>query len=308
MIRPRFWLLVGAAALIVGGGVFTVARTPVPARAARVDAPVPAPAVITARRALPPGHILKPQDLADLRWPAGSPPPHAVMAGTPAADTLIGSVTRRAFSPGEMIHAGSVIAPGDRGFLAALIAPGRRAMAVPVDASTSAGGLIWPGDRVDLLLTQEIGEEGVPLGERVVSETILIDVRVLSTDQKLEPASVPSGPTEGAIEPRRVPATVTLEVTPSEAEAVAVAATLGRLHLALRGVAVDPALEPMPGDRPTWARSVSPALAAVRAPALSSSRSLGWTPPASAAPTPAPAARDGGPPPPRLYRGSERAS
>ena len=46
--------------------------------------------------------------------------------------------------------------PGDHGFLAAVLAAGMRAVTVGVDATTGAAGLIWPGDRVDLILTQTI--------------------------------------------------------------------------------------------------------------------------------------------------------
>ena len=49
-----------------------------------------------------------------------------------------------------------VLRPRDRGFLAAVLAPGTRAVSIAVDPVSGVGGLIWPGDRVDVILTQEI--------------------------------------------------------------------------------------------------------------------------------------------------------
>jgi len=261
--------------------------------------PLPLPAVITIRAPLPPGHILRPEDLAEVRWANTTPPQSAIIAGSPEADALAGGVTRRAFATGEMVVPGSVITPGERGFLAAIVTPGHRAIAVSVDAVTAAGGLIWPGDRVDIILTQEIRDDGVALSQRVVSETILSDVRILSADQKLEQAGDAGKGVEGAMEPRRVPTTVTVEVTPADAERLTVAATLGRLHLTLRGVA---ATDLSGGDfgtpatwaGATWAGHVSPALTTVR-PARAAVLSAA---PDRPAPPAEPAAI-------RIYRGSE---
>ena len=54
------------------------------------------------------------------------------------------------------VTAGSVVKPGERGFLAAVLEPGMRAISVPVDEAAGNAGLIFPGDRVDLILTQTI--------------------------------------------------------------------------------------------------------------------------------------------------------
>ena len=71
----------------------------------------------------------------------------------------------------------------DRGFLAAALGPGMRAVTVPVNTSSGVAGFVFPGDHVDLVLTQQVsgGGEGPPLK---VSETIVRNVRVLATDQR----------------------------------------------------------------------------------------------------------------------------
>jgi pilus assembly protein CpaB len=111
----------------------------------------------------------------------------------------------------------------------------------------------------------------------------LSNVRILSADQRLTPASqVTASPTDVATDPSKpgVPATVTLEVTPVEAERVTVAGTLGRLHLTLRGVTAAGAETSVPA---MWAGGVSPSLARVR---RQPTQQLSAAP---AAPAPAPA-------------------
>jgi pilus assembly protein CpaB len=299
--RPRFVLVLALLAVAVAGitdwalSARRLEAAPVP-----IVETVPTQAVITVAASLPPGHMIRPSDLAALAWPPGEPPPGAILAGSVQAQELAGSVTRRALAEGELLHLAAVIRPGERGFLSALVAPGNRAIAIPVDATTSASGLIWPGDRVDVILTQELRDDSVPLAQRVLAETILSNVRILSADQRLTtagqavpgPNDVTAGMTSDATKPG-VPATVTLEVTPVEAERVTVAGTLGRLHLTLRGVAAGSAETPAPT---MWAGSVSPALAAVRqrqAPVLSAAPVA----PAAAQAAPAPEAV-------RIYRGS----
>jgi pilus assembly protein CpaB len=101
---------------------------------------------------------------------------------------------------------------------------------VPVTAMTGVGGFIFPGDRVDVVVTQEIqGEgEGDPLR---ASETFLRNIRVLATDQTTEKTTDENGKT--VVTEFR---TVTLEVTPKIAEKVAVAQSVGTISLALRSL------------------------------------------------------------------------
>lgn len=237
-----------------------------PVAQARVEAPRPI-AVVTVAGPLPPGHLIRAEDLSRLEWPAGSPPPAAILEGSPAARTLPGSVTRRAFGPGEIIVTTSIIAAGERGFLAAIVAPGMRAVAVSVDAASAAGGLIWPGDHVDVILTQQLDGDTVTPSRKVVSETLLYNTRVLSADQRLNTAVVTEAPGSavpaGEAKPEvRVPTTVTLEATQPEAERIAVAATLGKISLALRATQTDP--DQVITGGPTWAGAVSPALTTIR--------------------------------------------
>jgi pilus assembly protein CpaB len=95
---------------------------------------------------------------------------------------------------------------------------------------TGVAGFVFPGDRVDLVLTQTVsGEDGPDLR---AAETVIRNLRVLATDQTTETTTDENGKT--VVTAFR---TVTLEVTPKIAEKVAVAQTIGTLSLALRSLA-----------------------------------------------------------------------
>lgn len=262
--RPRALLSLMLLAVLLAGGVQWVlsARRVSAAPASVAAAPAAARSLVAAAAPLAPGQMVRVGDLTELAWSAEQTPAGAIVAGTPQARALVGSVTRRAVAAGELVLPSAVIRPGERGFLAAVIAPGHRAIAIAVEAATAAGGLIMPGDRVDVILTQELRDDSVPLGQRVLSETILTDARILSTDQKLATAAETPAGAETVTNRATVPATVTIEVTPAEAERVTVGSTLGKLHLTLRAVAVE--AETAVAPPPTWALTVSPALASVR--------------------------------------------
>ena len=86
------------------------------------------------------------------------------------------------FFEGERRNGGDVIRPRDRGFIAAVLPPGTRAAAIAVDAVSGVAGLIWPGDRVDIILTQEFPPGSENARRIVTSETIITDVRIIVTN------------------------------------------------------------------------------------------------------------------------------
>jgi pilus assembly protein CpaB len=137
-------------------------------------------------------------------------------------------VARDPVGPGEPITESKIVAPGNRGFLAAVLRPGMRAVSVPVTATSDASGFILPGDQVDVLVTQTLPTAGGNSAQlqRRASETVLRDIRVLALDQKLD-----SKGGEAV-----VPHNVTLEVTPKQSEVIAVASDMGKLSLSLRGL------------------------------------------------------------------------
>lgn len=196
--------------------------------------------VLVAAKDLPAGHIITVADLRWQSWPDKSVPQQYVVkkdAGTTDIPvSYVGTVVRRGIVASGPITGDNLIKLGDRGFLAAVLKPGHRAISVRVDESTGVSGLIYPGDRIDVILTHEVGvknKEGDRESEnRVrVGETILSNVRVIAIDQSLEDLKSQKGATA------RAPKTVTLEVMPRQAEVVAVATRMGTLTLTLQSLA-----------------------------------------------------------------------
>ena len=194
---------------------------------------VPAgPKVLVARKALPVGTIIDAESLGFQAWPKELVQNAYFTEGAPDADIqkLLGTVVRNPITAGQPLTKGSLVGPDDRGFLAAALGPGMRAVTVPVSKTSGVAGFIFPGDRVDMVLTQDVagGGDGPPLK---VSETILRNVRVLATDQRID-----SKNEEGKTVVKTF-STVTLEATPRIAEKIAVAQSMGSLSLVLRSIA-----------------------------------------------------------------------
>src|SRR5262249_43734446 len=144
---------------------------------------------------------------------------------------FVGWVARAPFVAGQPIIKAELVAPGERGFLAAVLSPGMRAVSVSVSATSGIAGLVAPGDRVDVLVTHALpAEDPSPRDlERRVAETILHDVRVIAIDQHLETKRGEAMPAH----------TVTLEVTPKQSEVIALAGNLGQLSLSLRSLVAE---------------------------------------------------------------------
>lgn len=231
MDRRKLMLLV--AALIVAVGTAFAARnvfvgSSAPVAAAAPEAPL-GPKVLVAQRALPVGTIITADSVAFQAWPKDMVQDVYFIDGQSDMNTLLGTVVRYPITAGQPLTQGALVAPGDRGFLAAALGPGMRAVTISVSAKTGVGGFVFPGDRVDLVLTQSVkGGEGLPLK---TSETILKNLRVLATDQSTESTTV-----DGKTVVRGF-RTVTMEVTPKIAEKITVAQTIGTLSLILRPLA-----------------------------------------------------------------------
>ncbi len=208
--------------------------------------------VLVAARPLRPGSLLAADDVSLAAMPANAVPAHALQGGASKPADMAGTMLRRALRVGEPVLQGDVLHPADRGFLAAVLAPGTRAISVAVDVVTGAAGLIWPGDHVDVMLTQTVDDATRPPGQRVAAHTVLNDIRVIAIDQKLVEGATPEGAST------KPAATVTLEVTAEQAERVVVAGKIGRLSLIVRAAEAGTQVEAP--DHVTWAGDVSPAL------------------------------------------------
>jgi pilus assembly protein CpaB len=228
-------LLVGAL-LIAAVTAFMARSLMIGSSAPMADArPVAAPEntteVMVATRSLPVGTILDASAVKFVAWPKELIEGAYYVKGEADASKLQGTVVRFAIPAGQPITQGALVKPGDRGFLAAALGPGMRAVTVPVSAQSSVAGFVFPGDRIDLILTQSVsgGGDGPPLK---ASETVMRNLRVLATDQRTDKQTDDKGNTVV-----NTYSTVTLEATPKIAEKIAVAQTVGSLSLSLRSIA-----------------------------------------------------------------------
>ena len=159
---------------------------------------------------------------------------------------LIGTITRQSIAEGTPITDDMVFSRGKAGFLSGIIEKGFRAASIKVDLESGVGGFVLPGDRVDILVTfdarqltqglsrsnsrnyDEGGNENGVLSDigpaKYSTETILQGIRVLGIDQQLKEVKGESS----------VAKSTTLEVSPKQAEILAVARTMGELSLTLR--------------------------------------------------------------------------
>lgn len=180
---------------------------------------VTAPVVVAASDLMA-GQRLDAGDLSLQQWPLGTLPP-GHLARVEAAS---GRVVKGAMVKGEVVLAAKLAPAGLAGGLSAVVPAGYRAMTVRVDEVIGVGGFVQPGDRVDVLVTVDKGAFRENPGSRVV----LQDVPVLAVGEKVQE--------EGdAAKPRKRKVTVvTLQILPEQGERLALAASEGKVILALR--------------------------------------------------------------------------
>ena len=246
-----------AVALLVGK-LFVHPAAPPPVAASAP--PKPMTQVLVAHHELVIGTVLASGDMAWQAWPAdavnpafitdGQAPQAAPPRGTTAAvagtvtraaaevvtkgpmDALYGAIVRDPLLANEPVTSAKLVRGGEGGFMAVVLRPGMRAIAVPVNAGTAAGGFILPGDRVDVMQShqQEGGQSGgggTLFASRTgqIAQVLLRNVRVLAIDQSTKaPKNTPAV----------IGAVATLEVPAAYAEIVVRAKAQGEIVLALR--------------------------------------------------------------------------
>src|SRR6059058_539067 len=228
-------LLVGA--LVIAVVTAVMAKNMFAGAGAQQAAAAPAsvavgPKVLVAKKALPVGTIIDADSFTYQPWPKELMQSAYYVEGAAGASpqSLMGTVVRYQITAGQPVTRGSLVGPQDRGFLAAALGAGMRAITVPVNTTSGVAGFVFPGDHVDMVLTQTVngGGDGPPLK---VGETIIRNLRVLATDQRINDKNE-----DGKTEVKTF-SNVTLEVTPKIAEKIAVAQSLGTLSLSLRSIA-----------------------------------------------------------------------
>ncbi len=237
MDTRKIMLIVGALVIAIGAafGVNQMMRGAAAPQARAAAAPdITGPTILVATRQLPVGTIVGPDSFRFQPWPKELVEKAYFLKDKTDVNTLVGTVVRYPITAGQPLTQGALVHPDDRGFLAAALGPGMRAVTVKVSQEQGVAGFVFPGDRVDVVLTQTISvEEGSSFPDKqiVTAETIIRNVRILATDQRYD-AEDETGKT-----PVRTFGSVTLEATPEIAEKIAVAQDMGKLSLALRPLA-----------------------------------------------------------------------
>jgi pilus assembly protein CpaB len=214
----------GVAALLAGKGHEPAAPTPQPVAALdTVD-------VLIAKVDLPRGQVLDPSQIGWQAWPTAAANANFIRrtARPDALNQLSGAIARVPVAAGQPIYDPMVVFAKGSGFLAAILPKGMRAVAMDIAPDTDAGGFILPEDHVDVVLTRhDRAQEAANGTEALISTTILENIRVLAVDQAVE---------EKGAQKVVLGKTATLEVTQSQAEALALARQQGTLSLTLRSL------------------------------------------------------------------------
>ena len=217
MSRSRLFIL-GLVALAFGGFLAMQVYRSLQSRTS-ATAPVTTD-VLVASRDIQLGTRIAEVDVKVAHFPAADLPGGAF--GGKSASKVVGRGAIIPINRGEFILS-SKLAPENSGSgLPSLIPPGMRAVSVRVNDVVSVAGFVVPGTRVDVMLT------GTPTGgKEPVTTTVLENALVLAVGQHLERNS--SG------DPQTAPV-ITLQVTPEDAQKLALAGSEGRIQLALRNL------------------------------------------------------------------------
>lgn len=229
----RAQLIGFSVALIAAIGAFTISRS--------MLAPPPAPKiqevqvnsteVLVAGSDIPVGQIVNETNLRWVAWPTDAIGRGYVTregGGANKMRELSGSIARSAMLAGEPINNQKLIKAGSGGVLAAILPSGMRAVSTKISPASAAGSLILPNDHVDVILIREMRSKNG--NQDYVSDTLFRNVRVIAIGQQIETK-------EGKKSADSDAKTATLELTPRQAEMLALANKMGEITLTLRSVA-----------------------------------------------------------------------
>lgn len=180
-------------------------------------APVASGTVVIATADVSPGNALTAGAIKIANWPKELIPPQAASA----LNQVDGRVVLNGISSGEAILFSKLAPVGTAAGLSSLLDESKRALTVRVDDVTGVAGFIHPRDKVDILADMKM----IGNAEESISKTILQNITVMSTGQVWEQKD--SKPV--------VVNTVTLEVTPEQAEILNLATNEGKIRMTLRG-------------------------------------------------------------------------
>lgn len=293
MATNRYSLVLYGALVVAAAATYGVYRYVENAKASNQIATLP---VVVAARDIGEGQAIDRLAVVVAQWPAPTVP-----AGVYASvDSVAGRVSRVQIFKGEAIVPGRLAPDGTSPGLEVKIPPGKRAMAVRINDVSGVGGLIQPNSRVDILLTLNPTEANQARTAKIFME----NMRVLAMGTEVKRGD----------DGRPIQATVaTLEVTPEEAERLAIGASQGQITLALRGYGDPDSVQTkgatasdLVGDIPAARRAPAPTRSAP--PPARRATTASQPTQAASQPAPPPAPQQAAPPKPeslsvKVYRG-----
>lgn len=196
--------------------------------------------IAVAKKTIYLGQPIGPDVLGYVSWPEEALSPNFYLRSNITDETFKEFVAQRSISEGEPITKTNIINTKNQGVLAALLKPGMRAVSISVDPASISSGLVVPGDIVDTIVTFTRTDSKGTEGAEILSKTVLCSIRVLALDQKTNDRPVdvdPKNPHQN--NPPVMPRTATLEVTPSQAETLLMAAKTGVVFLSLHSTSMN---------------------------------------------------------------------
>jgi len=186
----------------------------------------PSNTIVVAAVPLKFGDVLSSDKLREIAWPDNAVPAGAFRTTGELLDgDKGGRQALQAIGANEPVLAPKITGPGQRATLSAVLGEGMRAVSIRVNDVLGVAGFVFPGDRVDVLLTRKVNNNDG--SEQSFVDVLLQGVKVLAVDQVAD---------ESSEDPTVVKA-VTVEVDTKDAQKLTLAAGAGQLSLALRQVA-----------------------------------------------------------------------
>jgi pilus assembly protein CpaB len=214
MAERRYTTIFAAAIVTAAAATFGIYRV---LQVTKAEAKITTQPVVVALEDVPEGKAIDRAAVRIAQWVSGTAPAGAFSS----IDSVVGRVTRVDVFKGEVVVPGRLAPNGTGPGLQVKITPGKRAANVRIDDVGGLSGLIQPNSRVDVMVTIRDENKG-----QQVAKLFMSNMRVLSvgTESNRTQDNRPIAAT-----------TVALEVTPVEAERLAIAQGEGRIQLILRG-------------------------------------------------------------------------
>jgi pilus assembly protein CpaB len=216
--KPKQVFVIGAIAVLIAAIASYSLYSYLKGQESKMKEAVATENIVVASQDLGVGAVINDTQVKMVGWPKASLP----QGSFAATGQVVGRVALDKIAAGEPITAAKLVpAGGQPGILTYKIPEGHRAMTVAVDQVSGVAGFITPGNKVDVVLSVT-----PPGGKQPLSKIVLQDVPVLAIGQIISQEKKDEKP--------QVVPTVTMDVTPDDAEKLAVASTQGRLQLVLR--------------------------------------------------------------------------